>query len=336
MSEPAGLYPTVERGGPEQDAAVICVCCHRPIRGRVHTLSGRPYCAEHYARATLGSRGTWPAMIAMLAGLLALGLVMYAVGPRISDGLDDRSLGVIGLVLAIVPTLLWLGVFRNLDRLEPEPHQYLLSVTILAALLTAAVAEPLRRGAFALHTWRADAWYWSIAVNTLIQGVIQATVVYVTVRYTVFLSEEFDERADGIIYGTAAGLGSAMMLNFHYVLDHPGLRLDVGAARIIVAALVLASLGGLVGYGLGQIKFERHSPWFAAQFIVAAALLNGIFDLLGAELSARQFGFDGWRAALVAAIFALGVLGVVFSLLQHAVRETRVAGSAAFGAVDEG
>ena len=98
----------------------------------------------------------------------------------------------------------------------------------------------------------------------MIQGVIQATVVYITVRYTVFLSDEFDERADGIIYGTAAGLGSAMMLNFHYVLDHPGLQLDVGTARIIVAALVLASLGGLVGYGLGQVKFERHSPWFAA------------------------------------------------------------------------
>jgi RsiW-degrading membrane proteinase PrsW (M82 family) len=248
---------------------------------------------------------------------------MYFVGPRISDALDDRWLVIIGLILAVLPTLLWLGVFRQLDRLEPEPHQYLLSVTILAALLTGTIAEPIRRGAFALHTWQSDAWYWSIPINAMIQGVIQATVVYATVRYTVFLSDEFDERADGIIYGTAAGLGSAMLLNFHYVLDNPGLRLDVGTARIIVSALVLASLGGLVGYGLGQVKFERHSSWFAAQFVVAAALLNGIFDWLVTDFSRRQFGYEGWLAVLAAAIFALIVLGVVYYLLQHAVRETR-------------
>jgi RsiW-degrading membrane proteinase PrsW (M82 family) len=286
-------------------------------------VAGRPYCAEHYARATVGSRGTWPALAAMLLGLLALALAMFALGSRISDALDDRWLVLLGLVLAVVPTLLWLGVFRELDRLEPEPHQYLLSVTILSALLTGAVAEPLRRDAFALHTWQPDAWYWSILVNAMIQGVIQATVVYVTVRYTVFLSDEFDERADGIIYGTAAGLGSAMLLNFHYVLDHPGLRLDVGTARIIVAALVLASLGGLVGYGLGQVKFERHSAWFATGFVVAAALLNGTFDWLVTEFSRRQFGSEGWPTVLAATLFALVVLGIVYGLLQRAVRETR-------------
>ena len=70
----------------------------------------------------------------MLVGLVALGLVMYVLGSRISDALDDRLLVLVGLILAMVPTLLWLGVFRELDRLEPEPHQYLLSVTVLAAL----------------------------------------------------------------------------------------------------------------------------------------------------------------------------------------------------------
>jgi RsiW-degrading membrane proteinase PrsW (M82 family) len=323
MREPAGAGDPIEPGGSESEEVIDCVCCHRPIRGRVRTVGGRPYCAEHYARATLGSRGTWPSLLAMLVGLIALGLLMVAFGSRVSDSLDDRSLVFIGLILAIVPTLLWLGVFRELDRLEPEPHQYLLSVMILAALLTGTVAEPLRRDAFALHTWQPDAWYWSIPVHAMTQGVIQATVVYVTVRYTVFLSDEFDERADGIIYGTAAGLGSATLLNFHYVLDHPGLQLDVGTARIIVAALVLGSLGGLVGYGLGQVKFERHAPWFAAQFVAAAALLNGTFDWLVTEFSRRQFGFAGWPTVLAAAVFALIVLGILYGLLEHAVRETR-------------
>ncbi len=313
-----------------------CVCCHRPIQGRVHTIGGRPYCAEHYSRATLGSRGTWPAMAAMLIGLFALGLVMYVVGPRISDSLDDGWLLVVGIVLAVLPTLLWLGVFRQLDRLEQEPHHYLLSVVVLAALLTAAIGEPLRRKVFGLDTWIDDTWYWGIAINAMIQGVIQATIVYVTVRYTVFLSDEFDERADGIIYGTAAGLGIAMTLNLQYVLDHQGLRLDVGTARIIVAALVLASLGGLVGYGLGQVKFERHAPWFAAAFVVAAAFLNGVFNWLVVEFTRRQFVFEAWSAVLVAALFALVVLGIVYFLLQHTVRQTRAIASRSATALGEG
>ncbi len=316
---------------PDSDSDEYCVVCHRPIRGRVHTIGGRPYCAEHYSRATLGSRSAWPAMAAMLLGLFAFGLVMYVVGPRISDSLDDGWLLVVGIFLAVLPTLLWLGVFRQLDRLEQEPHHYLLGVVVLAALLTAAVGEPLRRHVFGLDTWTADAWYWGIAVDAMIQGVIQATIVYVTVRYTVFLSDEFDEQADGVIYGAAAGLGSAMTLNLQYVLDHPGLRLDVGTARIIVAALVLASLGGLVGYGLGQIKFARHAPWFPALFVVAAAILNGVFAWLEVEFSRRQFMFEAWSAVLAAALFALAVLGIVYLLLQHAVRQTQAnaSGSAA-------
>ncbi len=305
---------------------VECVVCHRPLAGRIHTIAGRPYCNEHYARATLGSRGTWAAAGALLAGLFLLGLAMLAVGLRISEELDEGPLVAVGLVLAILPALLWLGVFRQLDRLEPEPHQYLLSVTLLAALFAGTIGEPLRWGLFELHRWQPENAAWSIAVQALISGVILATIVYVTVRYTVFLSDEFDERADGIIYGTAAGLGVATLLNFDYVLDNRGLALDVGTARIIVAALTLAALGGLVGYGLGQIKFERHAPWFAASFVGLAALLYGIFDWLQGEATTRGLGYEAWPAVVLAALFAAAVLGAVYALLRRAVAETLALG----------
>ena len=276
----------------------------------------------------MGSRGTWTATGAMLAGLIALAVLMLAIGSDISDELSDPVLVVVGLVLAIVPALLWLGVFRQQDRLEPEPHQYLLSVLILAALLAGTIGEPLRRNVFELHRWQPDSWFWAISVEALIQGMIQATIVYLTVRYTVFLSDEFDERADGVIYGTAAGLGIATLLNFHYVLDHHGLQLDVGTARIIIAALVLASLGGVVGYGLGQVKFERHAPGYAFGFVLVAALLNGVFDWIQSEVSARELGYEAWPGVLVAAIFAALVLGIVYTLLRRAVQETLALGRA--------
>jgi RsiW-degrading membrane proteinase PrsW (M82 family) len=291
-----------------------CVVCHRPLTGKIHRLGGRTYCDEHYAKATMGSKGTWPAMAAMIVGLVAVALIMLAIGDNISAELGDSWIVAIGLALAIVPSVLWLMVFRRLDRLEEEPHSFLFTTMILGALIAGTVDEPLRRGLLDLHTWRPDNWFSSILVHTLTQGVVQALTVYVVVRFSVYLTDEFDERADGVIYGTAAGLGVAALLNFNYVLDNRGLNLDVGTSRIIISALALAALGGIVGYGLGQVKFERHTPWYAALFVGLAALLNGCYDWLQSEVDSSDITTETWRGIVVA--------GVVFVMLRSAVAET--------------
>jgi RsiW-degrading membrane proteinase PrsW (M82 family) len=309
----------------------VCCVCERPLTGRARLLGGRPYCAEHYARAILGRRAHRMATAALLAGLLALVLVMLAVGPRISGRLGTHALVLVGLVLAILPALLWLGVFYQQDRLEPEPKRDLLSVLVLAALLTGTIGEPLRRDFFALPHWQPPSALAAILVETLIPGAIQALIVYVAVRVTVFPAREFDERADGVIYGTAAGLGVATLLNFNYVLDQRGLALDVGAVRIVVAALVQAALGGVVGYGLGQVKFERHWPGYAAAFVLLAALLGGIFAWLEGEATGQSLRYRAWPGAAVATLYAVGVGGFLAVLLRRAVAETlaRAGGPAA-------
>jgi RsiW-degrading membrane proteinase PrsW (M82 family) len=299
-----------------------CVVCHEPITGKLHQLGGRIYCDEHYARATMGSRGTWPAIAALIAGLVVVALIMLRVGDDISDDLSNDWIAAIGLGLAIVPCLLWLGVFRQLDQLEAEPHSFLFSTMLLGALIAGTIDEPLRRGLLDLHTWKPENWFYSILVQALTQGIVQAVTVYLVVRYTVYLTDEFDERADGVIYGTAAGLGIAVLLNFNYVLDHRGLDLDVGTTRLIVNALAQAAFGGLIGYGLGQVKFEKHIPVFAGGFVLAAAILNGFFDWLQSEVTSRDLGFEAWPGVAVAGVFALAVFGVVFYLLRSAVKET--------------
>lgn len=328
----------VESSSPSQvpGSQIACVVCHRPIIDRVHLLGGRPYCGEHYARATMGSRGTWPSIAVMVIGLVALAMIMLAVGPRISEELGKNALILLGLILAVVPAALWLGVFYQLDHLEPEPHSFLISVMVLGALFAGTIGEPLRRGLLELHQWQPENWFYSIVVHTLTQGVIQALIVYITVRSTVYLTDEFDERADGIIYGTAAGLGIATLLNFNYVLDHRGLNLDVGTARIIINGLTLAALGGVVGYGLGQVKFEQHAPWFAALWVGLSALLNGCFDWLLSEVTARELSFEAWPGTIVAGLFAVVVFGIAFFLLRRAVNETlALAGAPAVAASGE-
>jgi RsiW-degrading membrane proteinase PrsW (M82 family) len=325
MSETPNSPPVAQDGG-RTGGAVNCVVCDHPIVRQVRWLGGRAYCERHYARARTGSRGTWIATGALVAGLVLVALFMLAVGSSISDALGKNALVLVGLFLAIVPVLLWLGVFYLQDRLEPEPLTYVLGVLVLGALLAGTIGEPLRRGFFELQRWQPENAAYSIVVHALIQGGIQALLVFLAVRFTVFLAGEFDERADGIVYGTAAGLGIATLLNFNYVLDHRGLQLDVGTSRIIVAALVQAALGGLIGYALGQVKFERHAPYYVAVFVAAAAVLNGVFAWLETAVTTQDLGYKAWEGVGVAAIYAVVILGLIFYLVRRDVQETLALG----------
>ena len=303
-----------------------CVVCNHPITGRVFTLGDRSYCNEHYVNA-FQHRGTWPTVWILFAGLVAFALLMQQIGPVLTPLLTGGALVIVGLIMAVLPALIWLFVFRRLDRLEPEQLHHLLGVMILGALLGGAVGDPLRRGVYGMHLWSESRWMWAIPIYTLTQGLLLALTIYATVRFSAFLIEDFDERADGVIYGTAAGLGVAVFYNIRYLMDAGTLRLDVGVARIIIAALVFASIGGLVGYGLGQVQFEPHSVWYLPGIVLLAALLTGVYEWLGSETISRSLGYTAWISVLIAAAFGAVLFGVIHVLVRSAIRETLAAGA---------
>src|SRR5215203_1545913 len=307
--------------GTVAPASSDCVVCNHPITGQVYSIGDRSYCHEHYVRA-LQRRGTWPSVWILFAALVAIALLMQLVGPALTPLLTGGSLVVAGLIMAILPALIWLFVFRRLDRLEPEPFQYLLGVMILGALISGAIGDPLRRGVYGMHLWSESQWMWAIPIYALTQGLLLALTVYITVRFSAFLIQDFDERADGVIYGTAAGLGAAVYYNLRYLMDAGALRLDVGTARIIIAALVFASIGGLIGYGLGQVRFEPHSIWYLPGIVLLAALLTGIYEWLSSETFSRSLGYTAWVSVLIAAVLGAVLFAAINVLVRSAIRQT--------------
>ena len=158
--------PATEPEFGKEDAApgsADCVVCHHPITGRVYTLGDRLYCDEHYERV-FQHRGTWPTVWILFAGLVAFALLMQQIGPALTPLLTGGWLVVAGLVMAVLPALIWLLVFRRLDRLEPEPFQYLIGVMVLGALIGGAVGDPLRRGVYGMHLWSESRWMWAIPI----------------------------------------------------------------------------------------------------------------------------------------------------------------------------
>ncbi len=296
----------------------ICCVCHVSVGDDAEKLGTRYYCRTHYDKVTKDRKGLWGSTAAAIVGLLVFVAVVDLVVAATKPALQGASLIGVGVVLALVPALLWLVVFYLQDRLEPEPKGYVLGIFVLGALLAQAVGLPVVRGLFHVQTWVGrGGWLIQLLASILIVGFVQEYLKYAAVRYTIFGSPEFDERVDGIIYGAAAGLGFATMLNIHYVVASGGVQLGVGIIRITVTALAQASFSGVMGYFLGRAKFENMGKWWLPAGLTLAAVLNGLVTYLLGEVSMRGLSFTPLYGLIVAAGVAVITFGVLFALIRR-------------------
>jgi protease PrsW len=296
----------------------VCVVCDRPIEDEVFTLGGRTYDAEHYQRVARENKAAaMPLLITV--GAVVLYAALLALVFQFTDlQLDGWQLVLAGVIMALVPALIWLFAFYQQDRLEPEPKHFVIGVFLLGALLSEGIGQPLIREVLHVQDWIGSSVLTGILGSILIVGFIQEFLKYAAVRYTVYNSAEFDERVDGIIYGAAAGLGYATMLNIQYVLSNGGVDLGVGAMRVATAALAHASFAGVTGYFLGRAKFERMGPLWLPMGITIAAILNGVTSyVLGQVGTLFGFSFNPWYGLVVAVVVAGGTFYVLFTIIRR-------------------
>jgi RsiW-degrading membrane proteinase PrsW (M82 family) len=249
------------------------------------------------------------AIVAALAG---------PTGPRLAG----ISLVVVGVILALVPAAIWMAVFYVQDAREPEPKRTVLAVFVLAALLARAVGIPLIEDVYQVDSWLASGPVFHILGAILVIGFVQQALVYAAVRYSVYNTSEFDERVDGIVYGTAAGLGYATMLNLDFIIASGGLSLTAGTARVAVTALALASFGGILGYFLGRSRFDDEPVWWLPAGPALAAVLNGLFVYALGEVSATGITLQGsvynpWPGLILGTAVAAVTFLVLFLLIRR-------------------
>src|SRR6185295_4303227 len=216
------------------------------------------------------------------------------------------------ILLSAIPGLLWLGYFYLQDRHEPEPKHYVAGVTLLGAFVAAPLAA---FAADALLPVAPAAGFAHLSFDRVLQailvtGLTQELAKYVVVRYTIYLSAEFDEPMDGIIYMTAAGIGFAIASNVRYLEGLEGsVFLTTGAANAVVTTLAHACFAGILGYTLGVAKFKRTGTPLSRSLLllgglVGAAVLNGLFTLLEGMVKTSGLRVQPRRGVVWAAGFA--------------------------------
>lgn len=284
-----------------------CCVCRRPLGAEERrTLGGRDFCAPHHAQAVHATRATLTrsGIVETLAMGAFVVLAHLALGG--SDGRVPTSLGW-GLALALIPAAIWLFYIYRQDRLEPEPWGAVAGVFLLGGLLGYGAAEPVI-ALFGVNDWMFRSPFAQMVATVCVIATLQELCKYVAVRYTVYLTEEFDEPIDGVVYATAAGLGLATVHNVAFVVDNESILPLAGATHIAVTALVHVASGTVLGYGIGRARLlEGGQAWLAFWFC-AAVFINGGSQILVVELATADAGHHPWAALGIGLAVAAVVL----------------------------
>ena len=275
----------------------------------------RPRWSLRRARALVGTKFE---LIAGLVGFVALIWLIELVA-----GIHEAvNLGpILAAVVAGIPAILWLGFFYLMDRHEPEPKQLVAGVCVLGALIAGPLADvvqsfaapPLALGVPGLSPFSVDRVLHAI----LVAGLTQEMCKYAVVRYTVYLSTEFDEPMDGIVYMMACGTGFAVWVNYHRLSDqNHQVYLSIGAAQAVVTTLAHASFAGLLGYVMGRAKFSRRSAplrgFLMVLGLLGSAVLNGQFTLVENWVLQRGLAQHPWYAVGYAALSAAAIFTIIW------------------------
>ena len=293
------------------------ICCVDQVRPGTHAIAGRWFCDEHFKKATYARAGFWRTGLIAIIGLLVFVAAVVALDAALQPQLSGAVLVLTGILLALVPATLWLVFFYQQDRLEPEPVGNVARMFVIGLALAGAIGIPLTDQLFAVQNWvyndPATTWLASIFVT----GAVEAFIIFATVRYFIFDSPEFDERTDGVIYGTAAGLGYATALNLQFILANGGSALGSGEVFVAEVALAHAAIGGLLGYFLGRAKLEQDPIWWLPVGVLLAAVLNGLFLVLRGQLDTSTWDFAGQGGSLptFSGLLLAGGLAIIITAL---------------------
>lgn len=262
--------------------------------------------------------GLWLSTFISMAGLLLIVFIAYIIENTISPSFNKTLLTVISVIIALIPPLLWLTIFYRQDRLNPEPKSFVFKTMLLGALIQKAIYTPIIAFVFSGNTSGITSIGGRLIINIILIAIIQESIKLISVRYSIYPSKEFDEVIDGIIYGSALGLGFAAMTNIGGIITSGGAMLTNVTALVVIETFAHASITGLSCYILGVSKYSKFNILRLPLAIIIASALNAVTQFLLNAVVRRGFKINYILGLIPAAVVACIVFGVlVFLSSKH-------------------
>lgn len=221
-------------------------------------------------------------------------------------------MGALLALSGVLPAMALMAFVARFDAKRPEPRKQLWLVTLFGGLVTLPVIglqlllEKLNPGGYS------GAIYTAFIVAAVTEETSKALALY----FAVWRHPSFDERLDGIVYATRAGLGFALVENVGYLMGAESISgfLGIFVMRAVLAVPGHAIYAGFMGYWTARRRFDAKGPGLAGGLLIAIAL-HGAYDaalFLCAELGKST----GPERLLVLLLLPIPVVVVVAGFLR--------------------
>jgi RsiW-degrading membrane proteinase PrsW (M82 family) len=214
-------------------------------------------------------------------------------------------------LLGVVPPIFYMLLVDRFDAKRPEPRATLRKMTFAGAL----AFFPCALFEAALEQVAPISPFWHVLFRAFVGvALIEELAKLLCLRFYVWNKPEFDERVDGIVYGTRAALGFALIENVGYLVRQPTMRFFVGTlvVRALLSVPAHAIWSGFVGHYAARRRFDGKGPGWLGGYLLAV-VGHGLFDaaLFGAPVLRDLQDFAGSTALLVFPI-AEAIAGFLF------------------------
>ena len=235
----------------------------------------------------------------------------------------DESLifWIVLILVAFVPSVLYLVWIRNTEKHSREPYGMLLKVFAYGAVLSVIFAIGLELILATLFDQNIERVYEYLGENPSIPMLVLACVIAPFVEeltkalgvLRVKKRRMLVELENGIVYGAAAGLGFAATENLlyestSYLTDGMEAFVVTTALRSLSSVLLHATASALVGLGIARSALQGKS-WLP--YYLGAVVLHGGYNF-AASFGSVYYDTLGDSAYLIGltAAFAIALIGV--------------------------
>jgi protease PrsW len=180
-----------------------------------------------------------------------------------------------------IPALVAMWLIDRLDAKRPEPASTrrlvafvgMLSV-IPALVIELVLANTVGEAVPPLLTYQGASFH-AFVVAAIVEEACKILVVY----WVVWRRPEFDERMDGIVYASRAGLGFALVENVLYLLHQQsvGGEIQLWIMRAVLSVPGHAMWTGMIGAMAARRRFDGKGLGLAGGYLLAVAF-HGTYD----------------------------------------------------------
>jgi protease PrsW len=226
-------------------------------------------------------------------------------------------------VSGAVPALVAMWLVDRLDRKRPEPPSLrrLSAAFGMVTVIPAVILETLIASGLGDHvgprmTYQGSSFH-AFIVAAAIEEACKISVLY----WLVWWQKEFDERMDGIVYASRAGLGFALVENVMYLFGEQTLggQIETWIMRAVLAVPGHAMWTGMAGAMAARRRFDGKGLGLIGGYLLAVAF-HGAYDLTAFLQTPLQL--EGYGYLSKAAIPALGAITVVAFFVLRAMAKT--------------